>query len=322
MPRLPSGEGRAACSRPASVPRSARSGAARLPSRVLLEAVVTESIDVIARRDRHHGRRRPGRCGVRRRRRGPPRGDARGLARSASRCAAPEVPDGAVAAQLDMLGERFADLGEVGTPLVDGDYAEIDVKGYVHDESIEASPPPITSTRSAPVSWCGARHRAPRQAPRRHPQFNAELPERFGDRAGQEVSFQVLVKETKRKVLPTVTDEWAAEVAEFDTAEALRADIATRLDLYTRVQAQLAVREGARRRRRPGRRRDPGDAREPGDGAPPARLRAPPPGPGRPGRDHPGVPRRHRPGPGGIPRQAPGRPPRARCAPTCAACRL
>ena len=53
----------------------------------------------------------------------------------------------------------------------------------------------------------------------------------------------MLVKETKRKVLPTVTDEWAAEVSEFDTAEALRADIATRLDLYSRVQAQLAVRE-------------------------------------------------------------------------------
>ena len=43
----------------------------------------------------------------------------------------------AVAAQLDMLRERFADLEESGTPLVDGDYAEIDVKGYVHDESIE-----------------------------------------------------------------------------------------------------------------------------------------------------------------------------------------
>ena len=28
----------------------------------------------------------------------------------------PEVPDGAVAAQLDMLRERFADLEESGTP--------------------------------------------------------------------------------------------------------------------------------------------------------------------------------------------------------------
>ena len=54
------------------------------------------------------------------------------------RTAAPRFPDDAVvAAQLDMLRERFADLEESGTPLVDGDYAEIDVKGHVHDESIE-----------------------------------------------------------------------------------------------------------------------------------------------------------------------------------------
>ena len=57
------------------------------------------------------------------------------------------------------------------------------------------------------------------------------------------MSFQVLVKETKRKVLPTVTDEWAAEVSEFDTAEALQADIATRPRPCARAQAQPAVRE-------------------------------------------------------------------------------
>ena len=53
----------------------------------------------------------------------------------------------------------------------------------------------------------------------------------------------MLVKETKRKVLPEVTDEWVAEVSEFDTAGALRADVAKRLDIYAKVQAQLAVRE-------------------------------------------------------------------------------
>ena len=36
--------------------------------------------------------------------------------------------------------------------------------------------------------------------------FDAVLPERFGEREGDEVSFQVLVKDAKRKVLPEVTD--------------------------------------------------------------------------------------------------------------------
>ncbi len=49
----------------------------------------------------------------------------------------PAVADDAVDAQVDTLRERFADLEDSTTPLIDGDYAEIDIKGYVHDESIE-----------------------------------------------------------------------------------------------------------------------------------------------------------------------------------------
>ncbi len=73
--------------------------------------------------------------------------------------------------------------------------------------------------------------------------FNDELPERFGERAGQDVAFQVLVKETKRKVLPEPTDEWASEVSEFDTIEQLRDDARNRLALVAKVQAQMAVRD-------------------------------------------------------------------------------
>ena len=73
--------------------------------------------------------------------------------------------------------------------------------------------------------------------------FNDTLPERFGERAGDEVSFQVLVKETKRKVLPELTDEWVSEISEFETVDALRDDVRTRLDLYARMQAQMLVRD-------------------------------------------------------------------------------
>jgi trigger factor len=73
--------------------------------------------------------------------------------------------------------------------------------------------------------------------------FNDKLPERFGERAGDEVAFQVLVKEAKRKVLPDATDEWASEVSEFDTLEELRADARQRLELYSSVQAQMLVRD-------------------------------------------------------------------------------
>ncbi|HEX4776329.1 MAG TPA: hypothetical protein VFW74_06125, partial [Acidimicrobiia bacterium] len=73
--------------------------------------------------------------------------------------------------------------------------------------------------------------------------FTASLPERFGERAGEEVAFQVLVKEAKQKVLPEATDEWASEASEFETIAELRDDIRTRLDLFARIQARTAVRE-------------------------------------------------------------------------------
>ncbi|HEX5588185.1 MAG TPA: trigger factor [Acidimicrobiia bacterium] len=156
----------------------------------------------------------------------------------------PTVPDDAVDAQIDMLRERFADLTESETPLVDGDYAEIDVKGSIGDEAIEG----LTATdyvyevgSGIVVAELDAELHGKR--PGDILKFDAVLPERFGERAGDEVSFQVLVKDAKRKVLPEVTDEWTAEVSEFDTADALRGDIAARLDVYAKVQAQLAVRE-------------------------------------------------------------------------------
>ena len=74
-------------------------------------------------------------------------------------------------------------------------------------------------------------------------QFDAELPDRFGDLAGQTASFRVVVKDAKRKVLPDLTDEWASEASEFETVHELKSDIATRLELMQKLQTQMAVRD-------------------------------------------------------------------------------
>jgi trigger factor len=146
--------------------------------------------------------------------------------------------------QIDQLRERFADLEDSNAPLIDGNYAEIDIKGYIHDETIEG----LTATDY--LYEVGSEMLVPKLDEELRGKrsgdilkFNAVLPERFGERAGDEVAFQVLVKDTKKKVLPDVTDDWATEVSEFDTADALRKDIGKRLDLYARVQAQMLVRD-------------------------------------------------------------------------------
>ncbi|MET0920451.1 MAG: trigger factor family protein, partial [Acidimicrobiia bacterium] len=43
----------------------------------------------------------------------------------------PAVPDEAIDNQIDMLRERSADLEDSETPLIDGDYAELDVTGSI-----------------------------------------------------------------------------------------------------------------------------------------------------------------------------------------------
>ena len=156
----------------------------------------------------------------------------------------PEVDDEDVSRQVDMLRDRFADLDDSEAPLTDGDFAEVDIKGFVDDESVEG----LTATDY--LYEVGSGIVVPQLDEELHGKrpgdilkFDAELPERFGDRAGEEVAFQVLVKEAKKKVLPELTDEWVSEVSEFDTVEALQDDVRTRLDMYARVQASMAMRE-------------------------------------------------------------------------------
>ena len=156
----------------------------------------------------------------------------------------PAVTDDAVDAQVDALRDRFADLTESAAPLTDGDYAEIDIKGYVHDEAIDG----LTATDF--LYEVGSEMVVPKldeevrgKRPGDIVKFNDVLPERFGDRAGEEVAFQVLVKDAKRKVLPDVDDDWVSEVSEFDTVEKLRDDIRKRLELVGTVQAQMAARD-------------------------------------------------------------------------------
>jgi trigger factor len=157
---------------------------------------------------------------------------------------APTVTDEAVDRQVDTLRDRFADLEDSARPLADGDFAQIDIKGYVHDEAVDA----LTATDYLYEVGSGLLvTKLDEELVGKRPgdilKFNDTLPQRFGDRAGEEVAFQVLVKETKRKVLPEVTDDWASEASEFDTVDELRADIRRRLELVNRVQAQVAARD-------------------------------------------------------------------------------
>ena len=59
--------------------------------------------------------------------------------------------------------------------------------------------------------------------------FEAPLPEGFGDKAGEEVTFVVKVNEVKERILPGLTDEWVDENTEFETVDQLNVELRDRL---------------------------------------------------------------------------------------------
>lgn len=154
-----------------------------------------------------------------------------------------EVTDEHVDAQVDQLRERFAQLEVIGRPLAEGDYAQIDLRATRHSDEISEL------TRTDFLYEVGSGTVVPEldselEGARKGDilKFNATLPESAGERlAGQEVTFTVLVKEAKAKILPKLDDDFAQEASEFDTLEELRAHLRERLDESAEAQRRSEI---------------------------------------------------------------------------------
>ena len=149
-----------------------------------------------------------------------------------------EVTDEHVDAQLERLRERVAQLEVIGRPLTKGDFAQIDLRATRHTTEI----PELT--RSDVLYELGSGTVVPKldeelEGKRKGDilRFNATLPEEAGEElAGREVTFQVLVKEAKAKVLPKLDDDFAQEASEFDTLDELTDDLHARLEEAAEAQ--------------------------------------------------------------------------------------
>ena len=156
-----------------------------------------------------------------------------------------EVTDEEVGEWIDRLRERFAELEPAERPAQEGDFVTADVRATVHDEEI------AEATRSDYLYFVGSGEFGPaldaELAGKRAGdilKFNDVLPERFGeDRAGTEVSFQVLVKDVKARKLAEADDDFAKTASEFDTLEQLRDDLRERLQELKEREAKAVVRE-------------------------------------------------------------------------------
>ncbi len=151
----------------------------------------------------------------------------------------PEVTEEDIQGQIDRLRDNFGELVTIARPARDKDFATIDLVGTRHGEPVAGM------TTDDFLYEIGSGTVVP------------ELDEQLrGARAGDifkfttempdgPVTFQILVKEVKEKVLPEVSDEWASEASEFDTVDELKADLVKRMQAIKQVQSQLALRSQA-----------------------------------------------------------------------------
>jgi trigger factor len=147
------------------------------------------------------------------------------------------VDDADVDAQVDRMRDQFGELQTVSRPAKDGDHVTIDIRGTRHDEVVEGL---TTEDFSYEVGSGTIVPEADEQL--RGAKVGDIL--RFTSTVGEEtLSFQVLVKEVKEKVLPEANDAWAQEASEFDTLEELRDNLRERQQENRRRQAQQALRD-------------------------------------------------------------------------------
>jgi len=156
-----------------------------------------------------------------------------------------EVGEEELRSQVDRMRDQFAELETVARPAAEGDYVAINVSAMSDGSPVdEAKAEDLLVEVGSGQFIPGIDDHVVGSKAGDIVSFDGPLPAGFGDRAGEPVSFRVLVKEVKEKRLPELTDEWAAEVTEFDTADELRDDLRRRMTDVKRATALAQLRNG------------------------------------------------------------------------------
>jgi trigger factor len=156
-----------------------------------------------------------------------------------------EVAETDIDEWIDRLRERFAELEPADRPVIDGDYATVDVKATIGDDEIDGL------TRTDYLYFVGSGVFGPsldEQLLGTKAGDILKVTEELGPGAGEELAgrsadLTVLVKDVKSRRLPEPDDDFAKTASEFDTLEQLRDDLRARLGEAKEREADAAVRD-------------------------------------------------------------------------------
>ena len=147
----------------------------------------------------------------------------------------PEVTPEELEVQLKRMLEQFATVEEANRPAALGDFVSVDVKATGDGEPVEgATAADLLYEVGSGLLVEGIDEQLEGAEPGTVLTVVAPLPEGFGERAGEDASFEIVVNEVKERILPDLDDDWVEENTELETVEELRAELEERL-----VEAKL-----------------------------------------------------------------------------------
>jgi len=153
------------------------------------------------------------------------------------------VGDEDIAEQVDALRTRFASLQEVDRAGADGDVLLVDISGHTDQgDPVEDLSGTALSVELGTDGMLPGFDDAVRGAAKGESRSFAFTPTN-GDWTGIELTVNVSVVAVRERELPAFDDDFAAMASEFDTAEELRADIASRLGGLKRMEQAAQARD-------------------------------------------------------------------------------
>ena len=160
-----------------------------------------------------------------------------------------EVRDEEVEEPIERLRKRAASIEKVeGRPAASGDFVVIDFEGFVDGEPLEGGSSTDYMLELGTGAFIpGFEDQIAGMAEGQSKKLKLTFPEDYQPQelAGRDARFDVTVKEVKQRVLPELTDEFAAENSEFETVAELRADIRVRMEKAREAGAENLFREAA-----------------------------------------------------------------------------
>ncbi len=142
----------------------------------------------------------------------------------------PDVTDEEVNQNVDRMRDQFAELETVGRAASTGDYVSINLSATQDGEIVEEAAAEDLLYEIGSGSFIeGIDTELTGSSAGEIVSFEGPLPDGFGDKAGQTVTYRLLVKEVKQKKLPDMTDEWVDDVTEFSTVEEMTGSLRARI---------------------------------------------------------------------------------------------